>query len=221
MKLRLITLTAIGALSLGTAFAQTPEASPQSYRGGGRGHRHNPLEQMTGNLNLTPDQKAKVQPIIDQATPQIESIRREAMQKTRAVMENAMRRFVRSSRLSNRSSLTPETNDRRGGRQGRGGRRGQGGQGDKATRATSKHLLRNKRAAATFREPPFFVREMNLLPGRDRKQEAAIRGDGRQSRLRSRRSELRPGDDRMIQREGPLRSSGRGLRAPPPARLRG
>ncbi len=130
MKLRLITLTAIGALSLGTAFAQTPEASPQSYRGGGRGHRHNPLEQMTGNLNLTPDQKARVQPIIDQATPQIESIRREAMQKTRAVMENALAQIRPLLTPEQQKQLEASSNDRRGGGQGRGGRRGQGAQGD-------------------------------------------------------------------------------------------
>ena len=130
MKLRLITLTTIGALSLGTAFAQTPEASPQSYRGGGRGHRHSSLEQMTENLNLTPDQKAKVQPIIDQATPQIESIRREAMQKTKTVMDNALAQIRPLLTPEQQKQLDASSNDRRGGRQGRGGHRGQGGQGD-------------------------------------------------------------------------------------------
>ncbi|MEO6970907.1 MAG: hypothetical protein ABI217_08430, partial [Chthoniobacterales bacterium] len=75
MKLKLIILTAIIALSVGTVFAQTPADQPGNR--GGRGHRHNSLEQMTQDLNLTPDQKTKVQPIIDQATPQIENIRRE------------------------------------------------------------------------------------------------------------------------------------------------
>lgn len=130
MKLRLITLTALGALSLGTAFAQAPEASPQNYRGGGRGHRHGSLDRMIENLNLTPDQKAKVQPIIEQATPQIESIRREAMQKTRAVLENAMSQIRPLLTPEQQKQLDAEKNDRRGGRQGRGGRPGQGGQGD-------------------------------------------------------------------------------------------
>ena len=79
MKLTLITLSAIGALSLGSpAFAQDQRGG----RGGG-GYHHGSLERTTEQLNLTPDQKAKIQPIIDQATPQIETIRREAMQKTR------------------------------------------------------------------------------------------------------------------------------------------
>ncbi len=85
---------------------------------------------MTENLNLTPDQKAKVQPIIDQATPQIESIRREAMQKTKAVMDNALAQIRPLLTPEQQKQLDASSNDRRGGRQGRGGRRGQGGQGD-------------------------------------------------------------------------------------------
>lgn len=53
-------------------------------------HRGNPLEKMTQTLNLTPDQQAKVQPIIDQAKPQLIAIHKEAMQKAKAVMDNAM-----------------------------------------------------------------------------------------------------------------------------------
>jgi Spy/CpxP family protein refolding chaperone len=118
MKLTLITLSAISALSLGGfAVAQEPE------RGDRGGNRHNPLERTTEQLNLTPEQKAKVQPIIDQATPQIKEIRREAMQKTKTVMDNAMAQI--------RSLLTPEQqkkldqsqNDRQGGREGRRGHR--------------------------------------------------------------------------------------------------
>ena len=41
-------------------------------------------------LNLTPDQKAKVQPIIDQAKPQMKAIHQEAMQKAKAVMDSTM-----------------------------------------------------------------------------------------------------------------------------------
>jgi len=91
MKLNLITLSAIGALSIGTAIAQVSPAGPPENRGGGggRGHRHNSLEQVTENLNLTPEQKAKVQPIIDQTKPQIEAIHQEAMEKMKTVMENA------------------------------------------------------------------------------------------------------------------------------------
>ena len=70
----------------------------QNPRGGGaRGHR---LEQLTQGLNLTPDQQAKVQPIIDQAKPQIAEIHREATQKTKAV--------ITSTASQIRPLLTPE-----------------------------------------------------------------------------------------------------------------
>lgn len=49
----------------------------------------NALEHLTKELDLTPDQQAKVTPIVDQAKPQIQAIHQEAMEKTRAVMENA------------------------------------------------------------------------------------------------------------------------------------
>lgn len=48
----------------------------------------NPLEHLTKELDLTPDQQAKVAPIVDQAKPQVQAIHQEAMQKMRAVMEN-------------------------------------------------------------------------------------------------------------------------------------
>ena len=62
---------------------------------GGRG-----LERLTEGLNLTSDQQAKVQPIIDQAQPQLAEIRREAMQKIKAVVENTASQI--------RPLLTPE-----------------------------------------------------------------------------------------------------------------
>ncbi|MGZ5020891.1 MAG: hypothetical protein ACXWAV_10725, partial [Chthoniobacterales bacterium] len=37
---------------------------------------------------LTADQQAKISPIVEQAKPQIKAIHEEAMQKTRAIMEN-------------------------------------------------------------------------------------------------------------------------------------
>jgi Spy/CpxP family protein refolding chaperone len=129
MKLKLITLTAISALSLGgAAFAQGQDRDAQERHGGHGGRRHDSLEKITETLNLTPEQKTKIQPILDQAKPQIEAIRREAMQKTKAVMDNA--------RTQIRPLLTPEQqkqidesqNDRRGGHEGRRGRHGQGGQ---------------------------------------------------------------------------------------------
>jgi Spy/CpxP family protein refolding chaperone len=58
----------------------------------GPNHQHmmgNPLEHLSESLNLTPDQKTKVQPIIDQAKPQIAAIHQEAMEKMKAIMESA------------------------------------------------------------------------------------------------------------------------------------
>ncbi len=98
MKMKLITLTALGVLALGHAgLANDDEDGGHRHRGG-RGHMS--LERTTEKLNLTPQQKTQVQPIIDQAQPQIENIRREAMQKTKEVMENAMAQI--------RALLTPE-----------------------------------------------------------------------------------------------------------------
>ena len=58
------------------------------------------LEKFTEKLNLTPEQKAKMQPIFDQTKPQLQQIREEAMQKTHAVIEGTMGQI--------RAMLTPE-----------------------------------------------------------------------------------------------------------------
>jgi Spy/CpxP family protein refolding chaperone len=84
MKLKLISLTAFTALALsGVAFAQDYD-SPRGHRG----MRHDPMARLVEQLNLTPDQKTKVQPILDAAKPQMEQIRRDAMQKSKAVMDD-------------------------------------------------------------------------------------------------------------------------------------
>lgn len=46
------------------------------------------MEHMTKNLDLTPDQQAKIQPILDQAKPQIIAARQESKEKMRAIREN-------------------------------------------------------------------------------------------------------------------------------------
>ena len=108
MKLKIISLAAIAAFSIGnTALAQQDQQGGPDDRGrhgGGRGSRGGSIERITDQLNLTPDQKAKAQPIIDQARPQIESIRREAMQKMKAVMDNAVAQI--------RPLLTPDQQKR-------------------------------------------------------------------------------------------------------------
>jgi len=86
MKRQLIALTVVGALTLsGFAVAQAGDGGPCG-RHGGRGGGH--LGKVIEALDLTADQKAKVQPIIDQAKPQIAAIHEEAMLKVKALMEN-------------------------------------------------------------------------------------------------------------------------------------
>ena len=131
MKLKLITLTTLGALSLGSsAFAQEPTAGAQDHQRGHGGSHRNSLQRVTEQLNLTPEQKAKVQPIVDQATPQIDNIRREAMQKTKAVMDNAMSQIRPLLTPEQQKTLDDTQNDRRGKRGGHGGRHGQRDQDD-------------------------------------------------------------------------------------------
>jgi periplasmic protein CpxP/Spy len=79
---------AAAAVSLGgLAYLQAHE--PGEHKHGPKMHKmRNPLEHLSKDLELTDDQKAKVQPIIDQAKPQIEAIHKEAMEKTHAIMES-------------------------------------------------------------------------------------------------------------------------------------
>ena len=98
MKRQLITLAVAGGLALGSFGSSYAQGSGdgQGWRGhGGRGGHGggmggNPMQHLTKGLDLTPDQQAKVQPIVAQAKPQIQAIHQEAMQKTKAVMENTM-----------------------------------------------------------------------------------------------------------------------------------
>jgi Spy/CpxP family protein refolding chaperone len=93
MKRNFLTLAAAGLIVLAGLAVQA-----QGPRGGGaRGHG---LDRLTVGLNLTPDQQAKVQPIIDQAQPKIAEIHREAMQKMKAVLDNTASQI--------RPLLTPE-----------------------------------------------------------------------------------------------------------------
>ncbi len=134
MKLTLITITALSALSLANSvLAQGPEDGKER---GGHGHHRGSLERMTERLDLTPQQKTQVQPIVDQATPQLETIRREAMEKSKAVMDNAMAQIRPLLTPEQQKKLDEAKSERRGGREkhgGHGGRRGdrdQGGQDD-------------------------------------------------------------------------------------------
>ena len=94
MKRNFLTLATAGLIVLG-GFSVVQAQNPRG--GGAKGHR---LEQLTEGLNLTPDQQAKVQPLIDQAKPQIAEIHREAMQKIKSV--------ITSTASQIRPLLTPE-----------------------------------------------------------------------------------------------------------------
>ena len=119
MKIKLITLSAISALSLGSfGFAQQPKG----------GNRHSVLEPRTETLNVTPEQKAKVQPIIDQTNPQIQTIRRDAMQKIKTLVDNAMVQ-IRPMLTAEQQKILDETqHERRGGLKNPGGQTDQGDQ---------------------------------------------------------------------------------------------
>jgi Spy/CpxP family protein refolding chaperone len=117
MKLKLMTFSIISALSLGSfVFAQNPEE--RGRRGGG--NRHGVLETTTERLNLTPEQQAKVQPIIDQTNPQIQAVRREAMQKIKTLVDNAMAQ-IRPMLTPDQQKLLDESQQQQ--QQRRGGRR--------------------------------------------------------------------------------------------------
>jgi Spy/CpxP family protein refolding chaperone len=101
MKRNLLTLAiAVGIVLSGLAIVQADPGHQGGNCGHGRGAGAFGLERLTESLNLTADQQAKVQPIIDQAKPQIVAIHQDAMQKTHAVMNDAMGKI--------RPLLTPE-----------------------------------------------------------------------------------------------------------------
>jgi Spy/CpxP family protein refolding chaperone len=88
MKRNLIALAATGAIALGGFVVVQAQPGP-----GGPGHWHGHafgLKGITEKLDLTADQETKVQPILDQAKPQIAAIHQEAMQKMQTVMSSTL-----------------------------------------------------------------------------------------------------------------------------------
>jgi len=92
MKKNLLALTAAVALACGGFGVALAKTGPAGHRFG--------LEHLTKSLNLTPDQQAKVQPILDQTRPQILDIHEDAAQKTRTILDNVVAQI--------RPLLTPE-----------------------------------------------------------------------------------------------------------------
>jgi Spy/CpxP family protein refolding chaperone len=88
MKRNVLAVIAAGALALGGFVLVQAQPGPG---GAGCAHGHAfGLQHLTEKLNLTSDQQTKVQPIIDQAKPQIAAIHQEAMQKMKTVMDSTL-----------------------------------------------------------------------------------------------------------------------------------
>jgi len=89
MKRNLLTFAAVGAIALGGyAFAQGHGGFAGGH-GGWQGQGF-AMGHLTKALNLTAEQQSKVQPLIDQARPQIVAIHKDAMDKTHAVIDKTM-----------------------------------------------------------------------------------------------------------------------------------
>src|SRR5215216_3199150 len=88
MKRNLLTLVTASAIAVGGFVLVQAQPGP-----GGGGHWHGHafgLRGITEKLDLTADQETKVQPILDQAKPQIAAIHQEAMQKMHTVMNSTL-----------------------------------------------------------------------------------------------------------------------------------
>ena len=97
MKRNLLAVVAAGAIALGGFII----AQAQAGAGSGCAHGHAfGLREITDKLSLTAEQQTKVQPILDQARPQIAAIHQEAMQKMKTVVDSAVSQI--------RPLLTPE-----------------------------------------------------------------------------------------------------------------
>jgi Spy/CpxP family protein refolding chaperone len=96
-----MTLLAACGLALGgLTYLKAQDPHGPKHGPGADHHMDNPFEHLTETLSLTPDQKAKVQPILDQMKPQLAAIHQEAMEKMRTLME--------STGAQIRPLLTPE-----------------------------------------------------------------------------------------------------------------
>jgi Spy/CpxP family protein refolding chaperone len=99
IKRNLLTLATASAIALG-GFALVSAQDGTGFAGHGwHGHQF-AMQHLTKSLNLTADQQAKVQPLFDQARPQIIAIHKDAMQKTQAIVDKTMSQI--------RPMLTPD-----------------------------------------------------------------------------------------------------------------
>ena len=90
MKRNLLAVVAAGAIALGGFVIVQAQPGP-GHGGFGCGHGHAfGLRGITEKLDLTSDQQTKVQPILDQAKPQIAAIHQEAREKMKTVMDGTL-----------------------------------------------------------------------------------------------------------------------------------
>ena len=89
MKRNLLTFGAIGALALACYAVADAQGGFGGQHGGWQGQGF-AMGHLTKALNLTAEQQAKAQPLIDQARPQILAIHKDAMEKTHAVIDKTM-----------------------------------------------------------------------------------------------------------------------------------
>lgn len=107
MKTRLITLSAVcltlfATLTIGLAQDSAAKDNDRPHRWHHK--RGNPVEHLTKTLDLTPEQQAKIQPIFDQAKPQLKAARQESRDKVRAIRESTMAQI--------RPILTPQQQEK-------------------------------------------------------------------------------------------------------------
>src|ERR1700742_2483980 len=124
------------ALTSGAALAQQPAAPPdgqQPHRFGHHGpNPHRQVEHLTRELNLTPDQAAKLEPTLANRDQQMEAIHKNG-QLTQEAAREQMRALRQSTEQQLAGVLTPEQLQqmkqmRRGPHGPRGGGQWQGGQ---------------------------------------------------------------------------------------------
>src|SRR5207237_6990889 len=90
MKRKLLAVVAAGAIALGGFVVVYAQPGPgHGGFGGGHGHAFG-LRGIADKLDLTSEQQTKVQPILDQAKPQIAAIHQEAMQKAKTVIDSTL-----------------------------------------------------------------------------------------------------------------------------------
>ncbi len=90
MKRKLLAVVAAGAIALGGFVIVQAQPGPgHGGFGGGHGHAFG-LRGIADKLDLTSEQQTKVQPILDQAKPQIAAIHQEAMQKAKTVIDGTL-----------------------------------------------------------------------------------------------------------------------------------